>query len=259
MVGRLCGIIPDAEDLLRLEPEELAGIILEMISAPRSPTDSGISLGGFIDQALASQNPSDMRQHPSFRQRNVQVERALIEAWYWLENEGFLAPEPDINGRNGYRFITRKGLVYPSAEKVASYRKPRALPWALVHSSIRDKVWGTFLRGDHCRLRSVQGGGGRRPHRRRFPLDRSRHCAERKAFAPETGPLTDTAAPKAEQQALSDLFAGANGSYKNPQSHRHVGIPSAEEAAEMIILASHLLRIIEARAPTAPVLAEAES
>lgn len=71
----------------------------------------------------------------------------------------------------------------------------------------------------------------------------------RRAFTPDTGPLTDRSAPKAEQQALSDLFAGAIGSYKNPQSHRHVGIPSGEEAAETIMLASHLLRIVEARLP----------
>ena len=64
----------------------------------------------------------------------------------------------------------------------------------------------------------------------------------RNVFHKDKGVLTDMNAEEGERQALSDLFAGAIGSYKNPHSHRHVEI-SAEEAAEMIILASHLLKI----------------
>ena len=68
----------------------------------------------------------------------------------------------------------------------------------------------------------------------------------RKAFALNDGPLSDTRTPKAEQEALAHLFAGAIGSYKNPHSHRAVEIDS-EEAGEMIILASHLVKIVDSR------------
>jgi uncharacterized protein (TIGR02391 family) len=74
----------------------------------------------------------------------------------------------------------------------------------------------------------------------------------RNAFRPTSGKgktvnpgsLTDTQIPIAEQEAMLSLFAGAIGFYKNPQSHRHV--PShPEEAAEVVIFASLLLRIVD--------------
>jgi hypothetical protein len=71
----------------------------------------------------------------------------------------------------------------------------------------------------------------------------------RKAFDVNCGALTDTTAVPAERQALSDLFAVAIGAYKNPHSHRNVALDNPDEAAEIILLANHLLRIVGARRP----------
>jgi hypothetical protein len=51
----------------------------------------------------------------------------------------------------------------------------------------------------------------------------------------------------AEREALMHLFSGAIGYAKNPPSHRDVGI-NAQEAARLIIFASHLFEIVEQRA-----------
>ena len=69
----------------------------------------------------------------------------------------------------------------------------------------------------------------------------------RKAFKVDGGPLTDSYLPKAESEALQHLFAGAIGLYKNSQSHRTVAITDPKEAAEIIIIASRLIKIVESR------------
>jgi hypothetical protein len=58
--------------------------------------------------------------------------------------------------------------------------------------------------------------------------------------------------PPSEREGLMHLAAGAILSYKNPHSHRTVTIAETLEAQEMVMLASHLLRIVADRTAGKP-------
>ena len=68
----------------------------------------------------------------------------------------------------------------------------------------------------------------------------------KKAFDPKSGKLTDTTQTEGEMQATSALFAGAIGTYKKPSSNWNLSL-TAIEAAEVIIFANHLLKIVYSR------------
>jgi hypothetical protein len=75
-----------------------------------------------------------------------------------------------------------------------------------------------------------------------YPDDLVGTTLMRRAFHPESGPLTDMSLVVSEREAEMHLFSGAIGHGKNPPSHRDVE-PAPQEAARLIVFASHLLSI----------------
>lgn len=198
---------------------------------------------------VISINPQAGQEEPYDRQRKPEIELALMEALHWLEVNALLLPAPGTNGQNGYRVIGRRGTKLIDREQFESFQRAASFPKALLHPSIADRVWIALARGEladavFIAFRSVEeavrASGG-------FEDTDIGVDLMRRAFNPDNGPLTDTTQPKAERESLMHLFAGAIGSYKNPHSHRTVTINDHIEAQEMVMLASHLLRIIDSR------------
>ena len=239
-------LLPDANDLLSLEPEELAGPLL--ISLRNSEKINPGSTIGYDSMEREINNKSHLKYPHGSRE---EVLFALMEAWQWLVREGFVAPRPTKLARNDTisttttYFVTRRGKKIETPENLEAYCKADLLPKGQLHSIIAQKVWSIFLQGDYDTAVfqafkqvevAVRKAGGYADTDYGVPL-------MRKAFHVDDGNLTDRFQQTAEKQARSDLFAGAIGSFKNPSSHREIPI-TAEEAAEAIVFASHLLGIV---------------
>ncbi len=233
----LYSIFPDGALLIELEPEEIGGIILEYLNHFDDSSKTLLNRYNFSLHHTYKEYPQELHQR---------ISQVLMEGWVWLENEGMLVPTPGQQGE--WMFISRKGERIRKASDITAYKNSSLLPKKLLHPIILQKTWGMFVRGEYetavfqsfkeveVAVRSASG----------FKNEDIGTNLMRKAFEVEEGALTNKSLPKAEREAMSNLFAGAIGCYKNPHSHRTVEI-KAEEAVELILLANHLINLVDTR------------
>lgn len=235
-------VFPDPKVAVELEPEELAGPLLEALC--RYEGGPGINMnhrGNFINSGHLGDYAGEYLD---------QILKAMTEAWIWLEREGLIAPQPEQYNQD-WRYITKRGRDFRKMGDVQKFKAANLFPPKIFDPTLSSKTRSAFLRGDYdtavfqafkeveVRIRKLTGAGAGD-----YGPD-----FMRKAFNVNNGPLTDTTQLPAERQAMSDLFAGAIGSFKNPGSHRDVNFDDPAEVAELIMLADLLIRIAERRKP----------
>lgn len=239
----LASRVPDVEVLLSMEVEELAGFVLEaaknQIQTMGGYTHAGNAAGEAFGYPFG-QTYSKHRQH--------EVRLAIAEAFTWLQAQGLLVPAPDHNGSNGFLVLSRKAATLKNNSEFSSYLASRRFPAEMIHERIRPRVWPLYLRGDFdmamlAAMREVETAVREAAG---FGSEKYGVNMMREAFK-IGGKLHDQAQQAPEAEAVANLFAGAVGAYKNVGSHRSVDHVGAEEAAEIITLASQLLRIVATR------------
>jgi uncharacterized protein (TIGR02391 family) len=238
-------LVSTADILLAMSVEDLGHVLLKVA---KSQLQNGMF---FPDAVVKVTSGVGMAAYPHlpFPGRQHEVEVALAEAWSWLRNQSLIVPAPDINGRNGYVMLSRRGSEIADHADVEHFRQAASFPKSLLHPTIADRVWSLLNRGDFAPAvleafraveEAVRSAGGYSASDYGIPMMRD-------AFNKTSGPLTDRSEPEAEREALAHLFAGAIGRYKNPHSHRTVTFSNPQEAREACVLATHLLRIVDSR------------
>jgi uncharacterized protein (TIGR02391 family) len=231
-------LIPDADAILSLQPEELAGLGLELIISVTAEDGIASPL-----HPTSFTHPQTLGEFPANRRK--EVEYAMAEGWNWLVREGLIAPLPGET--SGWHFVTRRGKQLHNRAGVSAYANAVMLPRGLLHPTTVQCCWSAFMRGEYDTAVfqafrelevAIREAGG-------FSADDIGVPLAQKAFG-EKGPLTDKSAPAGERVALLNMMSGALGSYKNPHSHRKVQL-NAFDASEMIVMASHLMKIVDTR------------
>lgn len=230
-------LVPEATTLLSMHPGELAGYVLESLNKSGPNQMHRRTFCMTAAEAYRGSASSPPRED---------IAVACSAAWSWLDANQLICQRPSEDA--AWYSITRRGLEVRDHAGVRALIEASQLPESFLHPLLVHDVLPLFRQGRfdtavfeafkslEVAIRDAAGLGP----------DLVGVALASRAFHVEDGQLTDKNVEKGERVALMSLMTGALGSYKNPQSHRHVGL-GVSEAREMIIIASHLLGIVDQR------------
>lgn len=236
MAATFKDVFPPVEAALAMPPEELAVYVLQFLRSAR------VDNTGMVNRRNFTISSGYIAQYAG--PRVDEVAKALTEAWMWLEREGLIAPQPDLD--RDWVYVTKRGEAYQTSADVTAYRHQKLLRDHPLDAELVEKVIPLFRPDDYDTpvYRAYKIVEVRVRRLAQLPEDLVGVKLIRAAFDPKNGKLTDYSLPDdAEREAMSHYFAGAIGLFRNPSGHRD-HVKTAEDAAKRIIGADLLLTIL---------------
>lgn len=240
----------DVEMLLGLAPEELAAEILFILKS--RPKTAVFDPAGFFPNRLCFEFISHQKNR-SYLDASSEVALAISEALNWLAVHGLIAIKPENTEKHsGAWCLSRRARQFTELQQFTEYQISQLLPKQLLHPKLKGNVWLAFMRGTYEAAVFEATREVEISVREAAKLPTTVYGTQlmRDAFNPKNGCLKDNTLISSEQEAMRDLFTGVIGAYKNPHSHRHAPIDGPRWAIEIILLASHLLHIVDSRRNT---------
>lgn len=248
----LLAAFPDIATLEAAPLHDVAAVVLQLAKAQRRHRFHKSNLVGLAD-VYESNSPG----HPQWQQ-GARARAVVAEAVAWLFSQNLFADDGEP-GVSAAHMVTRLGHSIKTREDFSSYANGSLLPRELLRVDLAEIVLPLFLAGHYD---DAVGAAFKRleimiRHEGKYSDEDYGVEMARKAFG-KGGALEDVSTVKSEREAFAHLYAGALGYFKNPHSHRDVGIDDACIAASRILFANELMALLHLRILRAQEVTEME-